>query len=275
MHIKSVAPAASLIACVFAQKEGRLQLKPENVQTASSATGQGTTSGPNQIESTADSANFINYCSGKTLTNGQQVKTGSCNGIVMGDLPSQSQMVSTVILSPKPGENIPANQPLAITLRVSNLTPGKFTAPYGSYYTAPQQLSSDGTVQGHIHITVQNMGDSLTPTQPLDASKFVYFKGVNDVGDGKGLLSATFEKGLEKGYYRVCSMNSAMNHQPVLMPVAQRGSQDDCTKFSVGIEAESYRTDLKVVKDQEPSEKMFYVGLFPSYLSALCERGRF
>jgi hypothetical protein len=29
----------------------------------------------------SDPANFINFCTGKTLTNGLQVKTGSCNGI--------------------------------------------------------------------------------------------------------------------------------------------------------------------------------------------------
>jgi hypothetical protein len=30
---------------------------------------------------TSDQANFINFCQGKTLTNGLQVKEGSCNGI--------------------------------------------------------------------------------------------------------------------------------------------------------------------------------------------------
>ena len=29
-------------------------------------------------------------------------------------------------------------------------------------------------------------------------------------------------------------MTSASNHQPAVMPVAQRGAQDDCTKFTVG-----------------------------------------
>lgn len=29
----------------------------------------------------SDNANFINFCSGKTLTNGLQQKKGSCNGI--------------------------------------------------------------------------------------------------------------------------------------------------------------------------------------------------
>lgn len=29
----------------------------------------------------SDNANFINFCSGKTLTNGVQNKAGSCNGV--------------------------------------------------------------------------------------------------------------------------------------------------------------------------------------------------
>jgi hypothetical protein len=29
----------------------------------------------------SDPANFINFCKGQTLTNGLQVKTGSCNGV--------------------------------------------------------------------------------------------------------------------------------------------------------------------------------------------------
>jgi hypothetical protein len=35
----------------------------------------------NMTNSSSDVANFINFCSGQTLTNGLQVKTGSCNGI--------------------------------------------------------------------------------------------------------------------------------------------------------------------------------------------------
>lgn len=50
---------------------------------------------------------------------------------------------------------------------------------------------------------------------------FVFFKGVNDQVDGKGGLSATVTGGLPEGMYRVCTMASGSNHQPVLMPVAQ------------------------------------------------------
>lgn len=60
------------------------------------------------------------------------------------------------------------------------------------------------------------------------------FQGINDAGNGRGLLSVAVTAGLPAGFYRVCTMNSASNHQPVLMPIAQRGAQDDCTKFTVG-----------------------------------------
>lgn len=60
------------------------------------------------------------------------------------------------------------------------------------------------------------------------------FQGINDPGNGKGLLSVDITAGLAAGFYRVCTMNSASNHQPVIMPIAQRGAQDDCTKFTVG-----------------------------------------
>ncbi len=61
----------------------------------------------------------------------------------------------------------------------------------------------------------------------------LFFKGINDAGNGKGLLQATVAGGLPAGNYRVCTLTSSSNHQPVIMPVAQRGSQDDCQKFVV------------------------------------------
>ena len=58
-----------------------LELDPELVQKGSEADGQdGAAAG--QAPSETDNANFINFCKGKkTLTNGLQVKGGSCNGI--------------------------------------------------------------------------------------------------------------------------------------------------------------------------------------------------
>ena len=84
-----------------------------------------------------------------------------------------------------------------------------------------------------IDLTVQDMGANLNPKTPMNPEVFVFFKGINDAGNGNLLLSATVTGGLPRGNYRVCTMASASNHQFVQMPVAQRGAQDDCTKFTV------------------------------------------
>lgn len=150
----------------------------------------------------------------------------------MGDIPASTAMVSSIITNPQPGDNLAANQDFTISVQMANLQAGSFTNPDDTYYAAPQALSG-GKIVGHTHVTVQKM-TSLTQTTALDASTFAFFKGINDDGNGQGLLSAAVAGGLPAGTYRVCTMSSSSNHQPVLMPVAQRGAQDDCTKFTVG-----------------------------------------
>lgn len=182
----------------------------------------------------SDNANFINFCAGETLTNGEQNTDGSCNGIPMGKIPSANQMISSIIQNPGPGDDLGENEDFDITVQTANLAAGTFTNPDVTYYSAPQDLDGSGNVIGHTHVTVQDLGNDLAPQEAPDASQFVFFKGINDAGDGNGLLSATVDGGLPAGNYRVCTMTGAANHQPVLMPVAQRGAQDDCTKFTVG-----------------------------------------
>lgn len=115
---------------------------------------------------------------------------------------------------------------------MNNLVAGSFTDADATYYAGPQFLQN-GIVVGHTHVTVQDLGKTLNPTVAPDATQFAFFKGINDAGNGNGLLSANVTGGLPAGNYRVCTMASASNHQPVLMPVAQRGTPDDCTKFVV------------------------------------------
>ncbi|KAG4433760.1 Pathogenicity cluster 5 protein d [Cadophora sp. M221] len=187
-----------------------------------------------QAASATDPANFINFCKGQTITNGLQVKAGSCNGIVMGKIPSTANMITGIITSPKPMEDLDPNQTFTVSVQTKGLAAGAFTNAQETYYSAPQDLDGSGKIIGHTHLTIQDLGNSLAPTQPPDPVSFVFFKGVNDNGNGNGLLSATVTGGLPAGNYRVCSMTSSANHQPVLMPVAQRGAQDDCQKFTVG-----------------------------------------
>lgn len=146
----------------------------------------------------------------------------------MGRIPAQNQMVSSILINPSHNDDIQANVDFEIQVQVANFAPGAFTDAQSTYYSAPQDLDGAGRIIGHTHVTVQDLGGSLTPDQPLDASTFVFFKGINDEGNGNGLLSATVEGGLPPGNYRVCTMFAAANHQPVIMPVAQRGAQDDC-----------------------------------------------
>lgn len=185
-----------------------------------------------QAKSLTSTNNFINFCSGKTLTNGLQIITGSCNGIVMGDIPAKTAMVSSVITFPQTGQTINSDTDFNITVQMSGIVPGSFTNADATYYAAPQQLQG-GFVVGHTHVTVQDLGGDMNPTQALDPTLFSFFKGINDAGNGQGLLSAPVVGGLPAGNYRVCTLASASNHQPVLMPVAQRGTADDCTKFQV------------------------------------------
>ncbi|KDN60614.1 hypothetical protein CSUB01_02113 [Colletotrichum sublineola] len=252
-------------------------LRPELIQSASSLTGQepGTkgikagqaaaatyvtlqthpfleyraTSNQRLTRTPSDKYNFINFCEGHTITNGQQLAGGSCNGIPMGRLPSEQNMISSVITSPRPGDRLPARVSFNVTVQTAHLRAGVFTNPMANYYTAPQDLDLAGDIIGHCHITIQEMG-SLTPTTPPDASKFAFFKGVDDAGDGKGLLTASVDGGLPPGVYRVCTLVSAATHQPVVMPAALRGPQDDCTKFEVaagGMSAAGAAAGAKII----------------------------
>lgn len=151
----------------------------------------------------------------------------------MGDIPAKTNMVSSIITFPLYGSaTIESDTTFNISVQMSNLVAGSFTNADATYYAAPQALQN-GLIVGHTHVTVQDLGSSLNPTTALDPTQFAFFKGINNAGNGKGLLQATVTGGLPAGNYRVCTLASASNHQPVLMPVAQRGTSDDCTKFTV------------------------------------------
>ena len=184
----------------------------------------------------SDAANFINFCSGQTLTNGRQLPDGSCNGIPMGKIPAAKNMISALITKPLPGDRLVANVTFEILVQTRNLHVGIQTNPAVSYYTAPQDVDEDGYVLGHCHVVIEEL-DSLRTLIAPDPLKFVFFRGINDAGVG-GLLRAEVTGGLPTGFYRVCTMVAASNHQPVVMPLAQRGGQNDCARFAVVDSAE-------------------------------------
>ncbi|KAJ3198927.1 hypothetical protein HDU67_003222 [Dinochytrium kinnereticum] len=141
-------------------------------------------------------------------------------------------MVSTIIIEPQNGATLKANQPFTVSIRNANIDTGFFDDPNQKYYQTPQTLNGQGIIEGHQHITVQNIGNG---NQPPNASVFAFFKGLN-APDVNGVLTNTFtpaNNNFPPGNYRICSITGTFGHQPVIMPVAQRGSQDDCIRIKV------------------------------------------
>jgi hypothetical protein len=108
---------------------------------------------------------------------------------------------------------------------------GFFVNAQANYFAAPQQVNAQGQIQGHSHVVVELLS-SLDQTTTTDPTKFAFFKGLNDAAQN-GILTAAVTAGLPAGAYKLSSINSAANHQPVLVPVAQHGSLDDAIYFTV------------------------------------------
>jgi hypothetical protein len=178
-----------------------------------------------QSSSLTSSNNFINFCDGKTLTNGLQVVGGSCNGVVIGDIIPSSNMPAAKITFPPNLGTFAADTEFVFKMNIQNMVTGNFVNADTNYYGAPQQLNG-GIVVGHSHVTVQQV-DSLTSTTPLDPTVFAFFKGINDPAVN-GELSVNVTAGLPAGVYRFCTMNTSANHTPVMVAIAQHGHVDDC-----------------------------------------------
>jgi hypothetical protein len=186
-----------------------------------------------QVPSLTSSNNFINFCltTNQPLTNGAQVVDGSCNPAPMGSIPAKTNMPSAKFVFPTNGGNVKADQTFTIKMAINNLATGNFVNADTNYFAAPQQLNSAGLILGHSHVVVEKL-DSLNQTTPTDPTAFTFFKGLNDAAQD-GQLTADVANGLPAGAYKLSSINTAANHQPCLVPVAQHGSLDDAIYFTV------------------------------------------
>lgn len=182
-----------------------------------------------QVSSLTSRNNFINFCLtvDVPITDGKQITTGSCNTAPIGVIPSVDKMPSAKFVAPDNFGTIKADTPFTATLVVKNLEVGFFVNAQTNYFAAPQTLNGNGVIRGHTHITVDKI-NSLDDTTATDPTKFSFFKGVNGRANGQGQVSAELAAGLKAGVYRMCSINTSSNHAPVIGPVAQHGSFDDC-----------------------------------------------
>ncbi|TFK40906.1 hypothetical protein BDQ12DRAFT_696886 [Crucibulum laeve] len=186
-----------------------------------------------QVASLTSTNNFINFCltvPNLPITNGKQITTGSCNPAPMGVIPSTDNMPSSKFQVPKNGDVLKENTAFTITMAIQNMQTGFFVNAAENYFAAPQFLNGQGQIQGHSHVVVEQL-TALDQTTPLDVRKFAFFKGLNAAAQG-GVLTADVTAGLPAGFYKLSSINSAANHQPVLVPIAQHGSLDDAVYVS-------------------------------------------
>jgi len=189
---------------------------------------------PGQVPSLTSKNNFINFCltaKGLPITDGKQIKTGSCNPAPIGIIPSVDNMPSAKFVFPKNNDVVQANKPFDIKLAINKFASGNFVNAQKNYFAAPQQVTEQGQIIGHSHVVVERM-TGIDQTTPPDPNVFAFFKGLNDKAVN-GILTATVANGLPAGTYRVSSITTAANHQPVIVAVAQHGSIDDAVYFTV------------------------------------------
>ena len=121
----------------------------------------------------------------------------------------------------------------------------------------PQTLDVDGNILGHTHVVIQKLsiGFDDRVQEPPAANEFVFFKGLNqDDSDIAGRLTVAVADGIqETGLFRICTMTASFGHQPVLMPIARRGAQDDCIRVRVvrgRFNPQARKTDEDVTPDE-------------------------
>lgn len=214
--------------------QSSLTLDPKVIATGFADDGQDVpTAG--QVASLTSKNNFINFCltvPNLPITNGKQITTGSCNPAPMGVIPSSDNMPSAKFVFPKNGDtSIKANTAFTIQMAVANFQTGAFVNAQENYFAAPQTVNAQGQIIGHSHVVVESL-TALDQTTPTDPKKFAFFKGLNDAAVN-GILTADVADGLPAGVYKLSSINTAANHQPVLVPIAQHGSLDDAVYFTI------------------------------------------
>jgi hypothetical protein len=168
--------------------------------------------------------------------NGTQLKEGgqSCSSTPIGMLPCATKIVQTLIIQPEINQELSAAIDNTVVITSNNLEEGFFNDPNVHYYLVPQTLdSAQNIIQGHQHITVEFLGDPLSPPDP---TQFSFFKGINEVAvDAERVqLSATIPAATitKNGIYRICSMSGSSGHQAVVSPVFPRGDENDCIRVS-------------------------------------------
>ena len=177
---------------------------------------------------TETSCPSISTSSPKLIQDFCQNKKSTCITTVMGYIPAVDRMPFALIKSPLDGDSFSSSRGnFKVELDVHNLE----LVPVDtiqSLFSGPQSLNEKGHLKGSIGLSVQYLGMNLNQIEIPDAENYDYFTP-------KGSDLTQFEiTGLTKvGIYRVCTLMSAPTFQSLALPVAKRGSQNDCIRFTL------------------------------------------
>jgi hypothetical protein len=128
-----------------------------------------------QVASLTSKNNFINFCKGQglPLTNGQQIKTGSCNPAPMGIMAAQSNIPSVKFLFPF--NSLEPNETFTVKLTIQNFVLGHSVDSQTNYFAAPQPVDRSGNIIGHTRIVIEP-NESFNSTTPTDPFGFVFLR---------------------------------------------------------------------------------------------------
>lgn len=174
-----------------------------------------------QTPSLTSTNNFINFCVGSGIINGEPTGQESCNPAPMGAIPSKQNLPGTRFTSPRNGAVFVEDESIPVVINTTNLAFGNMVNPQLNFLAAPQQLNADGVVIGHYHLVVDSMEsfDQLSPTNPAVPALFV------ELGTETQPLSTNIT--LPAGFYRITASPHAANHQPVIVSIEQHSSFND------------------------------------------------
>ncbi|CAG8591037.1 5665_t:CDS:1 [Ambispora gerdemannii] len=222
-----IAFALAVVASPGLSKRGKKQKKPKPGKPSQPPSSSDADFAKDSLSGAAN-GHVCDVSKIKTKANGTQLKNGgrSCSDTQIGEIPDVSQMVSSLITTPENGQVLKANTPFTVSVISANLATGNFDDPETEYYKFSQQLNKKGFIKGHTHITVQRL---ISTKSAPDARDPIFFKGLNNITK-ESTLSVEVTPGLIPGIYRICTMTASFAHQPLIMPVAKRGAQDDCIR---------------------------------------------
>ncbi|KAJ3267789.1 hypothetical protein HDV01_004032 [Terramyces sp. JEL0728] len=180
----------------------------------------------------------VDFCkqSGAGEAAGQQQQSGSmCVSTVQGLLPDVNKMVSSMISQPPSGATVDAAKGFQVVFKTQNLQTGFVADLEKQYLLIPQTVDpKTGFVQGHAQVSIQHIPDAQ---QAVPASSVEFFKVLDTKTGANGLT--TFKVNVPanaiktNGVHRICTVTATTSGQQVVMPVAQRGAQDDCIRVTV------------------------------------------